>query len=618
MPFLGGATLAAMSWPTGSGGVADRGRAATCSRSSIGSRPRSIPRADLARPAREIIARLSYPKAVAWIIARLAEALDYAYSRGVLHGDVKPSNILLTADGEPMLLDFNLAVGWRSPSGDDLPGDAGGTLAYMAPERLRAVAQPEQAAFPKAADRHRADLYALGMVLLEALAGRTPDHPRGSPRTPREMAAALARSRQQGAATLIRSCRVSIAPGLAVDRGPLPGARSRRSLQPCLRAGRGPGPLVQRPSAGLCPGAALAVRRAPLGPAPPPGRRRRGPFAGRRGRQHAGWSGGLPGPRSGRMPWPSWPASGTTPSRRCSGSGSSANGGSSIAMLPKTPFIISLTTTSSVPVIGVRATSSAPCPNRSARSWRSGSWSSRYGSAVRSGSVADSPDDWRRGLEVLDRVVALRPLGPLETQCRLLRRQLGLPEPSAPNDPASGPNPPPRWMEEYLLGVEAEPSTRQRTLWSIIRTCLQERPESFWGHYRAAAMAYRLRDPAAAADHLEHCIRRRPENAALRGQLAGCLYDAASLRRGPRTVQQGPDAGSRPCGVVSHPGLHPGPAGPRRGSQDRHPAVRAADASPGQDSRVATPPGLDALPARPTGRECSIAIWPAATCRSAF
>ena len=52
------------------------------------------------------------------------------------------------------------------------------------------------------------------MVLLEALAGRTPDHPRGSPRTPRELAAAFALSRQQGAETLIRSCRVSIAPAL--------------------------------------------------------------------------------------------------------------------------------------------------------------------------------------------------------------------------------------------------------------------------------------------------------------------------------------------------------------------------------------------------------------------
>jgi len=91
MPFLGGATLAAV--------LSDRKRR--------GGRPRTgrdllkeldrvsapeYPAADQARPAREMIASLSYPKAVARITARLAEALHYAYRRGVLHGDVKPSN----------------------------------------------------------------------------------------------------------------------------------------------------------------------------------------------------------------------------------------------------------------------------------------------------------------------------------------------------------------------------------------------------------------------------------------------------------------------------------------------------------------------------------------------
>jgi serine/threonine protein kinase len=93
------------------------------------------------RPAREILARLSYDRAIAWVIARLAEALDHASSRDVTHGDVKPSNILLSADGNPMLLDFNLARDGApviDPSAR--PADPGGTLAYMAPERLRAVA----------------------------------------------------------------------------------------------------------------------------------------------------------------------------------------------------------------------------------------------------------------------------------------------------------------------------------------------------------------------------------------------------------------------------------------------------------------------------------------------
>ena len=74
-----------------------------------------------ARPAREILAGLSYNQAVAWVGARLAEALDHAFSRDVAHGDVKPSNILLSADGNPMLLDFNLARD-GSPAGIELVG----------------------------------------------------------------------------------------------------------------------------------------------------------------------------------------------------------------------------------------------------------------------------------------------------------------------------------------------------------------------------------------------------------------------------------------------------------------------------------------------------------------
>src|SRR5262249_45145391 len=91
------------------------------------------------------------------------------HQRGVLHRDVKPQNILVGGDGQPMLLDFNLAH-------DDHSGHAeaslGGTVAYMAPEHLRAVAARD----PVLAGRvdHRADIYSLGMVLYEMLAGRRP------------------------------------------------------------------------------------------------------------------------------------------------------------------------------------------------------------------------------------------------------------------------------------------------------------------------------------------------------------------------------------------------------------------------------------------------------------
>jgi tetratricopeptide (TPR) repeat protein len=152
----------------------------------------------------------------------------------------------------------------------------------------------------------------------------------------------------------------------------------------------------------------------------------------------------------------------------------------------------------------------------------------RLGRAL--GQRPDSPDDWRRGLEVLERVVLLRPLGPLKTQCRVLRRQLGVPEPPAPTVTASGASAPPRWMEEYLLGVEAEPARAEDALVHY-QNVLQERSDSFWGHYRTAAMAHRLHDPDGAARHLEHCVARRPESSELRSQLAGRMYDLGRFDR---------------------------------------------------------------------------------------
>jgi serine/threonine protein kinase/tetratricopeptide (TPR) repeat protein len=111
----------------------------------------------------------SYVQAAVWVIARLAEALQHAHDRGVLHRDVKPSNILVAADGQPMLLDFNLA---QLTHGAPAAATLGGTVAYMAPEHLRALAARDPA-LARQVD-HRADLYSLGMVLFEMLAGQSP------------------------------------------------------------------------------------------------------------------------------------------------------------------------------------------------------------------------------------------------------------------------------------------------------------------------------------------------------------------------------------------------------------------------------------------------------------
>ena len=172
-------------------------------------------------------------------------------------------------------------------------------------------------------------------------------------------------------------------------------------------------------------------------------------------------------------------------------------------------------------------------------------------------------------------------------------------------------------MEEYLLGVEAEPLRAEDALVHY-GNVLRERPESFWGHYRAAAVAYRLHDPAAAADHLEYCICRRPENPVLRGQLAGCLYDLnrfdAALEQCNKALTLNPDHAEsyRTRAFIRST------AGPGGGPQDRHRAVRIADASPGQGPRMATPPGLDVSLSGPTVQDRSILIWPAATCLSAY
>lgn len=122
------------------------------------------------------LARRGYAEAIAWWGARMAEALQHAHDRGVLHRDVKPSNVLITPDGLPMLLDFNLAQQPITASNDgDDPETLGGTLAYMAPEQLQALADGRADGIDG-----RADLFALGVLLYEAATGgvRPFDNPR--------------------------------------------------------------------------------------------------------------------------------------------------------------------------------------------------------------------------------------------------------------------------------------------------------------------------------------------------------------------------------------------------------------------------------------------------------
>ncbi|MGL4550522.1 MAG: serine/threonine-protein kinase, partial [Gemmataceae bacterium] len=117
-------------------------------------------------PALQSLEKMAYVDAVLWIGARLAEGLHHAHERGILHLDLKPANVLLTDDGSPMLLDFNLAEDINARKLAATRAHVGGTLPYMAPEQMRAFAGG-----PADFDA-RADIYSLGLILHQLLTAR--------------------------------------------------------------------------------------------------------------------------------------------------------------------------------------------------------------------------------------------------------------------------------------------------------------------------------------------------------------------------------------------------------------------------------------------------------------
>ena len=100
-----------------------------------------------------------------WFSARLAEALDYAHQRGILHLDVKPANVLVSPSGRPMLTDFNVAIS-QAVIDEKTPEVFGGTVQYMAPEHREAFECARRRVKLPPIDA-RADIYSLGCVLRE-------------------------------------------------------------------------------------------------------------------------------------------------------------------------------------------------------------------------------------------------------------------------------------------------------------------------------------------------------------------------------------------------------------------------------------------------------------------
>ncbi|MFL6193848.1 MAG: serine/threonine-protein kinase, partial [Thermoanaerobaculia bacterium] len=218
------------------------------------------------------------------IVAQVAEALDYAHAHRVIHRDVKPANILLTADNRVKITDFGIAR--LDTSNLTQEGQLLGTPNYMAPEQIQG----------REID-HRADLFALGVVLYEMLTRHKPfqgenltvvshrivyDHftpPRDyvrdlPPGMDRVLSRALEKDpakRYQRAKEMIEDLRQLASP--SVRGGDLNETQSLSSTLVLPPSAAPPPPPAGDGTAAAAPGGDLADTLATAAPAPPPARR---------------------------------------------------------------------------------------------------------------------------------------------------------------------------------------------------------------------------------------------------------------------------------------------------------------------------------------------------------
>ncbi len=139
------------------------------------------------------------PRQAARLVAEVARALDAAHDRGIVHRDVKPGNIMLTATGRVKVTDFGIARAWAD-AGLTLPGTTLGSVHYFSPEQ--ALGEPTTAA---------SDVYSLGIVLYELLTGRRPWEG--------DSAASVAMARISAPPPRVSDVRPTVPPALeAIDR----------------------------------------------------------------------------------------------------------------------------------------------------------------------------------------------------------------------------------------------------------------------------------------------------------------------------------------------------------------------------------------------------------------
>jgi len=227
-------------------------RTRTASNPAAPETPAAEPETPAAETAFHKMARLSYADAVLWLAARLADGLAHAHERGILHRDLKPANVLLTDDGEPMLLDFNLASDAKI---DATVARVGGTLQYMSPEQIAAFSGQPREATGHGPLTPASDLYALGIILFEMLTG-TPPFPSHKKQAMPDLLR-LMRADRSAAAPSPRSRNAAVSPAVdaivrrCLDPDPARRYQSARELAEDLRRQLDHRPLKHTPEPSL-------------------------------------------------------------------------------------------------------------------------------------------------------------------------------------------------------------------------------------------------------------------------------------------------------------------------------------------------------------------------------